>query len=126
MLSECVHRLDHHRTSRATSTPRCAHFAAIEWPARCAESSLQSPHARSGLHEATWRGVLSRELGHLELVRLDAAPVDMRALCALVIASWRIADEFGCAKTYGAFFFSSRRRHTRSLCDWSSDVCSSD
>src|SRR5438034_9249422 len=29
----------------------------------------------------------------------------------------------GC-RTY--FFFSSRRRHTRSLCDWSSDVCSSD
>src|SRR5260221_10564267 len=25
-----------------------------------------------------------------------------------------------------AIFFSSRRRHTRSLCDWSSDVCSSD
>src|SRR5438034_6062535 len=24
------------------------------------------------------------------------------------------------------FFFSSRRRHTSSLCDWSSDVCSSD
>src|SRR5437588_9134063 len=24
------------------------------------------------------------------------------------------------------FFFSSRRRHTRSLCDWISDVCSSD
>src|SRR5260221_40196 len=30
----------------------------------------------------------------------------------------------GCAGCY--FFFSSRRRHTRSLCDWSSDVCSSD
>src|SRR4030095_5024640 len=27
---------------------------------------------------------------------------------------------------YSSFFFSSRRRHTRSLCDWSSDVCSSD
>src|SRR5947207_10955348 len=27
---------------------------------------------------------------------------------------------------YCFFFFSSRRRHTRSLCDWSSDVCSSD
>src|SRR5438034_15245 len=27
---------------------------------------------------------------------------------------------------YCIFFFSSRRRHTRSLCDWSSDVCSSD
>src|SRR5215211_5402442 len=29
-------------------------------------------------------------------------------------------------RTSGIFFFSSRRRHTRSLCDWSSDVCSSD
>src|SRR5947207_11523952 len=31
-----------------------------------------------------------------------------------------------CRRFYGFFFFSSRRRHTRSLCDWSSDVCSSD
>src|SRR5438132_4390814 len=29
-------------------------------------------------------------------------------------------------RVIGPFFFSSRRRHTRSLCDWSSDVCSSD
>src|SRR5689334_24135216 len=27
---------------------------------------------------------------------------------------------------YSIFFFSSRRRHTRWNCDWSSDVCSSD
>src|SRR5258705_254809 len=27
---------------------------------------------------------------------------------------------------YGNLFFSSRRRHTRCLSDWSSDVCSSD
>src|SRR5688572_31049454 len=27
---------------------------------------------------------------------------------------------------YVVFFFSSRRRHTRFDCDWSSDVCSSD
>src|SRR5690242_21918142 len=27
---------------------------------------------------------------------------------------------------YFFFFFSSRRRHTRLTCDWSSDVCSSD
>src|SRR2546421_8541828 len=27
---------------------------------------------------------------------------------------------------FGCFFFSSRRRHTRSDRDWSSDVCSSD
>src|SRR5260221_13315682 len=31
-----------------------------------------------------------------------------------------------CSSDEGCFFFSSRRRHTRSLCDWSSDVCSSD
>src|SRR5260370_26932013 len=31
------------------------------------------------------------------------------------------------AKVFGfCFFFSSRRRHTRFKCDWSSDVCSSD
>src|SRR2546430_8954297 len=28
--------------------------------------------------------------------------------------------------TFYVFFFSSRRRHTRFDCDWSSDVCSSD
>src|SRR5690242_14493599 len=31
-----------------------------------------------------------------------------------------------CAVRRGRFFFSSRRRHTRLTCDWSSDVCSSD
>src|SRR5260370_4849858 len=30
------------------------------------------------------------------------------------------------AKIAIMFFFSSRRRHTRFKCDWSSDVCSSD
>src|SRR2546430_7115898 len=31
------------------------------------------------------------------------------------------------ARAFGVFFFfSSRRRHTRFDCDWSSDVCSSD
>src|SRR6266478_8873076 len=30
------------------------------------------------------------------------------------------------ASMYVFFFFSSRRRHTRFDCDWSSDVCSSD
>src|SRR2546421_8870500 len=31
-----------------------------------------------------------------------------------------------CCPALGFFFFSSRRRHTRSDRDWSSDVCSSD
>src|SRR5260370_22435828 len=29
-------------------------------------------------------------------------------------------------RAFFCFFFSSRRRHTRFKCDWSSDVCSSD
>src|SRR5438477_12649752 len=35
---------------------------------------------------------------------------------------------FACCKLrcWCFFFFSSRRRHTRLTCDWSSDVCSSD
>src|SRR5256886_13271748 len=32
----------------------------------------------------------------------------------------------GCEMQLSLFFFSSRRRHTRFDCDWSSDVCSSD
>src|SRR2546430_5424083 len=32
----------------------------------------------------------------------------------------------GCLRYVVFFFFSSRRRHTRFDCDWSSDVCSSD
>src|SRR6266480_6985640 len=31
-----------------------------------------------------------------------------------------------CMSAIILFFFSSRRRHTRLTCDWSSDVCSSD
>src|SRR5437016_12016917 len=31
-----------------------------------------------------------------------------------------------CTKIRANFFFSSRRRHTRLVSDWSSDVCSSD
>src|SRR5260370_9229649 len=31
-----------------------------------------------------------------------------------------------CVVRFLVFFFSSRRRHTRFKCDWSSDVCSSD
>src|SRR5215204_4682550 len=41
-----------------------------------------------------------------------------RTLPALLVAFWVTISR--------PFFFSSRRRHTCSLCDWSSDVCSSD
>src|SRR2546430_4171319 len=38
----------------------------------------------------------------------------------------RLVWDRGKALSTAFFFFSSRRRHTRFDCDWSSDVCSSD
>src|SRR2546430_11201801 len=38
----------------------------------------------------------------------------------------KIQSPLCCFDGEGLFFFSSRRRHTRFDCDWSSDVCSSD
>src|SRR6202012_3685823 len=38
----------------------------------------------------------------------------------------RVGQRRGAHIRVPVVFFSSRRRHTRSLCDWSSDVCSSD
>src|SRR5260370_23034914 len=38
---------------------------------------------------------------------------------------WEIVDDW-MVILWCLFFFSSRRRHTRFKCDWSSDVCSSD
>src|SRR5690242_20858664 len=35
-------------------------------------------------------------------------------------------SSISCGFSWCFFFFSSRRRHTRLTCDWSSDVCSSD
>src|SRR5256886_2870028 len=41
-------------------------------------------------------------------------------------SSRRRHTRFDCDYSSDGFFFSSRRRHTRFDCDWSSDVCSSD
>src|SRR2546430_5581035 len=46
-------------------------------------------------------------------------------LCPIGVA-WRRCERREVAKVRSCFFFSSRRRHTRFDCDWSSDVCSSD
>src|SRR2546430_13527621 len=47
-----------------------------------------------------------------------------------VVLSWRKSKKAFAVKMRMVFtyccFFSSRRRHTRFDCDWSSDVCSSD
>src|SRR5260370_20435565 len=56
-------------------------------------------------------GELARNLRELNLVLIDVWVLDR---CVNIINAFLF------------FFFSSRRRHTRFKCDWSSDVCSSD
>src|SRR2546430_11989681 len=50
---------------------------------------------------------------------IASGPSDAEASATLSLPS-------GGSGYWVAFFFSSRRRHTRFDCDWSSDVCSSD
>src|SRR2546430_4755808 len=65
--------------------------------------------------------VCTNSLGSREL---QSAPgilkEEMRRLGSIIM---KVADD---ARVPAGFFFSSRRRHTRFDCDWSSDVCSSD
>src|SRR5256886_9259664 len=44
----------------------------------------------------------------------------------LSLNGWVYSTSLLCFCYFVFFFFSSRRRHTRFDCDWSSDVCSSD
>src|SRR5262245_49440964 len=61
----------------------------------------------------SWGDAVSRPVG------LGGATL---TLCARESSAWGPTAEL----CVDAFFFSSRRRHTRCLSDWSSDVCSSD
>src|SRR2546430_4655153 len=47
-----------------------------------------------------------------------------RGLASIIVL--RIVARRSACELVTCFFFSSRRRHTRFDCDWSSDVCSSD
>src|SRR2546430_203279 len=50
----------------------------------------------------------------------------LRSRTRLVVCSIMNTYCYSRSRLYSFFFFSSRRRHTRFDCDWSSDVCSSD
>src|SRR2546430_11199716 len=63
-------------------------------------------------------------------MRLAVQGVDSRGWCreAPLRGFWMARDKRkpDRVRLWLCFFFSSRRRHTRFDCDWSSDVCSSD
>lgn len=60
------------------------------------------PEARSALHVARWRGLLTEEDALQALELLDSGVVRERRHRHLGREAWRIADELGWAKTYGA------------------------
>src|SRR6478672_9695324 len=77
----------------------------------------------------TWlTSVVDPEEGAVRIAMFAAMAAFLVVSIAVPKAFGDLALEFAIA--YGAvraaFFFSSRRRHTRSDRDWSSDVCSSD
>jgi predicted nucleic acid-binding protein len=57
---------------------------------------------RSSLHEAAFRGEISRTLAREAHERLSRAPVAERRHRRLGEEAWRIADELGWARTYDA------------------------
>src|SRR5690242_12297262 len=82
---------------------------------------------------------LWREDGHVEFVRVPhgdkrcaseilAKPQSITRLVACNVPGTEncLAALSKLREAVLPFFFSSRRRHTRLTCDWSSDVCSSD
>jgi len=57
---------------------------------------------RSVLHEAMWRGEVSRPSAERALHHLDAAPISSRRPRRLGSLAWELADELDWAKTYDA------------------------
>src|SRR5260221_150414 len=86
---------------------------------------LQTPKATSSTLYFDSLTVNAGKGGFLHCIQMDTS---VNAANQVVSVGADIA--FDAAPKFFAclvrFFFSSRRRHTRSLCDWSSDVCSSD
>lgn len=70
------------------------------------ERLVAPPHmwaeARSSLHEAQWRQEITRRMALGTLERLEQAPVRARTHKQLGQTAWRLADDFGWAKTYDA------------------------
>ena len=58
--------------------------------------------ARSALHELFWRGEMTREDAEQAHTRLEHCPVERARQRRIGPEAWRIAEDFGWAKTYDA------------------------
>src|SRR6266571_6074719 len=68
---------------------------------------------------ADWNAIAARMASSSEQSR---AAQELSDVYAVIFETMNFVE----GKYVPYFFFSSRRRHTRLTCDWSSDVCSSD
>jgi predicted nucleic acid-binding protein len=63
---------------------------------------LMWSEARSTIHEALWRGNVSRTYALRTAQALESAPIRPRAFRRLGRQAWELSDELGWAKTYDA------------------------
>jgi len=89
-----------------------ASLAADGWSIFHAEDPVSPPlvlsESCSVLHEARWRGEITKELADQALERLLSAPLRIQALDDPRMA-WAIAEELGWAKTYDAEYVALAR-----------------
>jgi predicted nucleic acid-binding protein len=71
---------------------------------RLVAPSLLWSELPSSLHEAMWRGDLASAVAREALRRFEAAPIARRTHARLIQQAWKLADQFGWAKTYDADF----------------------
>jgi predicted nucleic acid-binding protein len=70
---------------------------------------LMWSEASSVLHELKWRKEISTQLAEIALERLANADVSRRRPKGLIAEAWRIADQFGWARTYDAEYLALAR-----------------
>jgi predicted nucleic acid-binding protein len=63
---------------------------------------LMWSEARSTIHEALWRGDVSRTYALRTAARLESSPIRARSPRRLGYMAWELSDELGWAKTYDA------------------------
>ena len=63
---------------------------------------LMWSEARSTIHEALWRGDVSRTYALRTVERLESGPIRARSHRRLGQVAWKLSDELGWAKTYDA------------------------
>lgn len=63
---------------------------------------LMWSEARSAIHEALWRGDVSRTYALRTVTELESGPIRARSPRSLGKVAWELSDELGWAKTYDA------------------------